>query len=63
MRSLLLLLLLISSPVYAIVVTGEGFSLQGQNNKHLKKQLKKKSVSLSIQNVLLLQKTSYLVKS
>ena len=28
MRSILLLLLLISSPVYAIVVTGEGFTLE-----------------------------------
>jgi len=41
MRSLLLLLLLISSPVYAIVVTGEGFSLEGAKQQAFKKAIEK----------------------
>ena len=41
MRSLLLLLLLISSPVYAIVVTGEGFSFEDAKQQAFKKAVEK----------------------
>ena len=41
MRSLLLLLLLISSPVYAIVVTGEGFTLEEAKQQAFKKAVEK----------------------
>ena len=41
MRSLLLLLLLISSPVYAIVVTGEGFSFEDAKQQAFKKVIEK----------------------
>lgn len=41
MRSLLLLLLFISSPVYAIVVTGEGFSFEDAKQQAFKKVIEK----------------------
>jgi hypothetical protein len=41
MRSLLLLLLLISSPVYAIVVTGEGFTFEDAKQQAFKKAVEK----------------------
>ena len=41
MRSILLLLLLISSPVYAIVVTGEGFSFEDAKQQAFKKAVEK----------------------
>ena len=41
MRSLLLLLLFISSPVYAIVVTGEGFSFEDAKQQAFKQVIEK----------------------